>query len=131
MCNKYTSKTVVPKKPKNGYYSKLNRFESNSMLMPTSGTEPRYRPTSLSICLRCTVPTQTHPDELHQCVVDEGSFGQEEATPGAQVVEEEEVLLLHREHTQDTRSPSQLHCCSHFHPSISTSTCTGECDEAV
>lgn len=38
-----------------------------------------------------------YPDELGQGVVDEGSAGQEEAAAGAQVMEEEQLLVLEKE----------------------------------
>lgn len=37
-----------------------------------------------------------HPDELHEGVVDVGAAGQEEAAAGAELVEEEELLVLQR-----------------------------------
>lgn len=36
----------------------------------------------------------THSDEVDQGVVEVGAFGQEEAAPGAEVVEEEQILFL-------------------------------------
>lgn len=41
----------------------------------------------------------TYSNELNQSVVDEGSLRQEEAAPWTQVMEEEQVLLLHKEKT--------------------------------
>ena len=35
-----------------------------------------------------------YPDELHELVVDAGAVWQEEAAAGAELVEEEEILLL-------------------------------------
>lgn len=40
------------------------------------------------------VKAYTYSNELNQGVVDEGSFGQEEAAARTEVVEEEQVLLL-------------------------------------
>ena len=36
----------------------------------------------------------TYFDKVHQAVVDEGAFGKEEAATWAEVMEEEQVLLL-------------------------------------
>lgn len=38
--------------------------------------------------------SSTHSDEVDQGVVDVGAFGQEEAAPGAEVMEEEQILFL-------------------------------------
>lgn len=38
--------------------------------------------------------SSTHSDEVDQGVVEVGAFGQEEAAPGAEVMEEEQILFL-------------------------------------
>lgn len=39
--------------------------------------------------------TKTYSDKVDQSVVQVGAFGQEEAAPGTEVMEEEQILLLH------------------------------------
>lgn len=43
--------------------------------------------------------TSTYSDEVDQRVVEVGTFGQEEAAPGTEVMEEEQILFL-RENKQ-------------------------------
>lgn len=40
------------------------------------------------------VSTLTYSDEVHQSVVEVGAFGQEEAAPRTEVMEEEQILFL-------------------------------------
>lgn len=57
-----------------------------------------FRVRSLQLSTVC-LTALTYSNELNQSVVDEGSLRQEEAAPWTQVMEEEQVLLLHKEKT--------------------------------